>query len=60
MRRQIELAELKIKYKKRKMEDLALESEIKRRTLRKLDLEIKKLEQEASYAFAALYADKHN
>lgn len=38
---------------KKKIEDLELESEIKRRTMRKLDLEIKKLEREVSYAFSA-------
>ncbi|XP_064849213.1 uncharacterized protein LOC135558916 [Oncorhynchus masou masou] len=45
LRRQIELADIDIQYKKKKMENLALESEIKR-TIRKLDLEIKKLERE--------------
>ena len=35
------------------MEKLVLESEIKKRTLRKLDTEIKKLEREVSYAFNA-------
>ncbi|XP_064880804.1 uncharacterized protein LOC135574019 isoform X1 [Oncorhynchus nerka] len=44
LRRQIELADIDIQYKKKKMENLALESEIKKRTIRKLDLEIKKLE----------------
>lgn len=42
-----------MQYKKKKMENLALESEIKKRTIRKLDLEIKKLEREVSYAFNA-------
>ncbi|XP_071203112.1 uncharacterized protein [Salvelinus alpinus] len=46
LRRQIELADIDIQYKKKKMENLALESEIKKRTIRKLDLEIKKLERE--------------
>ena len=49
--RQIELADIDIQYKKKKMENLALESEIKKRTIRKLDLEIKKLEREVRYAF---------
>ncbi|XP_064882690.1 uncharacterized protein LOC135574723 isoform X3 [Oncorhynchus nerka] len=44
LRRQIELAD--IQDKKKKMENFALESEIKKRTIRKLDLEIKKLERE--------------
>ncbi|XP_071234690.1 uncharacterized protein [Salvelinus alpinus] len=43
LRRQIELADIDIQYKKKKMENLALESEIKKRTIRKLDLEIKNL-----------------
>ncbi|KAM9517011.1 uncharacterized protein ACWYII_044194 isoform 2-T3 [Salvelinus alpinus] len=51
LRRQIELADIDIQYKKKKMENLALESEIKKRTIRKLDLEIKKLEREVRYAF---------
>nr|XP_046205209.1 uncharacterized protein LOC124035674 isoform X2 [Oncorhynchus gorbuscha] len=46
LRRQIELADIDIQYKKKKMENLALESEIKKRTIRKLDLEIKNLERE--------------
>ncbi|XP_060740359.1 uncharacterized protein LOC132855432 isoform X2 [Tachysurus vachellii] len=46
LRRQIELADIDIQYKKKKMENLALESQIKKRTIRKLDLEIKKLERE--------------
>ncbi|KAA0713558.1 hypothetical protein E1301_Tti019995 [Triplophysa tibetana] len=46
LRRQIELADIDIQYKKKQMENLALESEIKKRTIRKLDLEIKKLERE--------------
>nr|XP_046154123.1 uncharacterized protein LOC123994988 isoform X2 [Oncorhynchus gorbuscha] len=46
LRRQIELADIDIQYKKKKMENLALESEIKKRTIRKLDLEKKKLERE--------------
>ncbi|XP_075890912.1 uncharacterized protein LOC142893852 isoform X2 [Nelusetta ayraudi] len=46
LQRQIQLADLGIQYKKRKIEDLLLESEIKRKTIRKLDLEIKKLERE--------------
>nr|XP_046187262.1 uncharacterized protein LOC124015818 isoform X2 [Oncorhynchus gorbuscha] len=46
LRRQIELADIDIQCKKKKMENLALESEIKKRTIRKLDLEIKKLERE--------------
>ncbi|GAA6081722.1 uncharacterized protein LOC124007856 isoform X1, partial [Tachysurus ichikawai] len=52
---QIELADIDIQYKKKKMENLALESEIKKRTIRKLDLEIKNLEQEVSYAFNVHY-----
>ncbi|KAM8881900.1 uncharacterized protein ACB058_001964 isoform 1-T1 [Synchiropus picturatus] len=60
LRRQILLADVDIQYKKKKLEDLALESEIKRRTIRKLDLEIKKLEREESYDINALHADcKH-
>ncbi|KAM9499785.1 uncharacterized protein ACWYII_002499 isoform 5-T11 [Salvelinus alpinus] len=51
LRRQIELADIDIQYKKKKMENLALESEIKKRTISKLDLEIKKLEREVRYAF---------
>ncbi|KAA0718471.1 hypothetical protein E1301_Tti015447 [Triplophysa tibetana] len=47
LRRQIELADIDIQYKRKQMENLALESEIKKRTIRKLDLEIKKLEREA-------------
>ncbi|XP_078032216.1 uncharacterized protein LOC144467454 [Epinephelus lanceolatus] len=46
LRQQIQLADAGIEYKKKKMEDLALEFEIKRRTMRKLDLEIKELERE--------------
>nr|XP_057916329.1 uncharacterized protein LOC131108912 [Doryrhamphus excisus]XP_057916330.1 uncharacterized protein LOC131108912 [Doryrhamphus excisus] len=46
MRQQIQLADMDMEYKKRKMEDLALDSEIKRRTIRILDLKIKKLERE--------------
>ena len=43
LRRQIELADVDMQYKKKKkMENLALESEIKKRTIRKLDLETKK------------------
>ena len=41
--RQIQLADLDIKYKQKKMEDLALESQIKRRRIKKLDVEIKSL-----------------
>lgn len=51
LKRQIELADVQIRYKKRKMQDMYLKTEIKRGTLRKLDLEIKKLEREVSYAF---------
>lgn len=51
LKRQIELADVQIRYKKRKMQDMNLKTEIKRGTLRKLDLEIKKLEREVSYAF---------
>ncbi|XP_054621666.1 uncharacterized protein LOC129174091 isoform X1 [Dunckerocampus dactyliophorus] len=46
MRQQIQLADMDMEYKKRKLEDLALDSEIKRRTIRILDLKIKKLERE--------------
>lgn len=43
---------MQIRYKKRKMQDMYLKMEIKRGTLRKLDLETKKkLEWEVSYAF---------
>ncbi|XP_073695113.1 uncharacterized protein [Garra rufa] len=48
LKRQIELAELKIKVNKRKLQDMDTEMEIKRKTLRKLDLEIQKLERELS------------
>ncbi len=51
LQRQIQLADIEIDYKKQKMENLALEAEIKRRTIRKVDLEIKKLEREVSYVF---------
>ena len=53
LQRQIQLADVDIQLKKKKIQDLTLESEIKRRTMRKLDLEIKKLEREVSYAFNA-------
>ena len=53
LRRQKQLADIDMHYKKKKMENLALESEIKKRTIRKLNLEIKKLEREVSYAFNA-------
>ncbi|XP_050964045.1 uncharacterized protein LOC127164249 isoform X3 [Labeo rohita] len=46
LKRQIELAEVKIKVNKRKLQDMDTETEIKRKTLRKLDLEIQKLERE--------------
>ncbi|XP_049433914.1 uncharacterized protein LOC125889801 isoform X2 [Epinephelus fuscoguttatus] len=46
LKRQIQLADLDIEYKRRQMADLSVESEIKRRKLRKLNLEIKKLERE--------------
>ncbi|XP_036968163.1 SH3 domain and tetratricopeptide repeat-containing protein 1 isoform X2 [Acanthopagrus latus] len=41
-----ELAEVKIKLKKRTLQEMELDLEIKCRTLRKLDLEIQKLERE--------------
>ncbi|RXN04041.1 nuclease HARBI1 [Labeo rohita] len=46
LKRQIDLAEVKIKVNKRKLQDMDTETEIKRKTLRKLDLEIQKLERE--------------
>ncbi|KAK2896335.1 hypothetical protein Q8A67_010823 [Cirrhinus molitorella] len=46
LKRQIELAEVKIKLKKTKLQDMELDMEIKRKTLKKLDLEIQKLERE--------------
>ncbi|XP_073695106.1 uncharacterized protein [Garra rufa] len=46
LKRQIELAELEIKVNKRKLQDMEPDMEIKRKTLRKLDLEIQKLERE--------------
>ncbi|KAM9459088.1 uncharacterized protein ACWYII_010833 isoform 2-T2 [Salvelinus alpinus] len=57
LRRQIELADIDIQYKKKKMENLALESEIKKRTIRKLDLEIKKLEGGEICLQCTLYAN---
>ena len=48
LERQIELADVKIKVHKKKLQDLDLDMEIKRKTLRKLDLEILKLEREVS------------
>ncbi|XP_073700107.1 uncharacterized protein [Garra rufa] len=48
LKRQIELAEVKIKVNKRKLQDMDPEMEIKRKTLRKLNLEIQKLERELS------------
>ncbi|KAL7408412.1 hypothetical protein ABVT39_023108 [Epinephelus coioides] len=48
LKRQIQLADLDIEYKRRQMADLSVESEIKRRKLRKLNLEIKKLEREVT------------
>ena len=53
LQRQIKLADVQIQCKKKKMEHMALDAEIKRRTITKLDLEIKKLEREVSYAFNA-------
>ena len=44
LQKQIELADVKIALKKRKLQAMELDIEIKRRTLRKLDLEIEKLE----------------
>ncbi|XP_049899288.1 uncharacterized protein LOC126389633 [Epinephelus moara] len=52
LKRQIQLADLDIEYKRRQMADLSVESEIKRRKLRKLNLEIKKLEREVSFTFS--------
>ncbi|KAK2892522.1 hypothetical protein QQF64_035775 [Cirrhinus molitorella] len=48
LKRQIELAEVKIEVNKRKLKDIDPELEIKRKTLRKLDLEIQKLERDLS------------
>lgn len=52
LKRQIQLADLDIEYKRRQMADLSVESKIKRRKLRKLNLEIKKLEREVSFTFS--------
>ena len=46
LEKQIELADIKIKLMKRKLQEMELE--IKRGTFRKLDLEIQKLEREVS------------
>ncbi|XP_077060455.1 uncharacterized protein LOC143712138 [Siphateles boraxobius] len=46
LKRQIELTEVKIFVNKRKLQDMDLEMQIKRKTLRKLELEIQKLERE--------------
>ena len=43
-----DLADVKIKLKRRKIQEMELDLEIKRWTLRKLDLEIPKLEREVS------------
>lgn len=48
LKRQIELTEVKIDVNKRKLQDMDLEMQIKRNTLRKLELEIQKLEREVS------------
>ena len=45
LEKQIELADIKIKLKKRKLQEMELELEFNRQTLRRLDLEIKKLER---------------
>lgn len=42
LQKQAELAEVKIKCQKRKLEDMDLDRQIKKKTLRKLELEIKK------------------
>ncbi|KAL7390394.1 hypothetical protein ABVT39_020404 [Epinephelus coioides] len=55
LKRQIQLADLDIEYKRRQMADLSVESEIKRRKLRKLNLEIKKLERELDCDMNASY-----
>lgn len=46
LKRQIELAEVKIRLNKKKLQEVDLDMAIKQRTLRKLDLEIQKLERE--------------
>ncbi|KAG7999379.1 hypothetical protein GBF38_000419, partial [Nibea albiflora] len=45
LEKQIELADVKIRLKKRRLQEMELDLEIKRRTLRKPDLEIQKLEE---------------
>ncbi|KAM8771854.1 uncharacterized protein AB9X84_005780 [Acanthopagrus schlegelii] len=46
LEKQIELADVKFKLKQRKIQEMEQDLEIKCRTLRKLDLEIQKLERE--------------
>jgi len=48
LKTQIELSEVKIDVNKRKLQDMDLEMQIKRKTMRKLELEIQKLEREVS------------
>ena len=48
LKRQIELTEVKIDVNQRKLQDVDLEMQIKRKTLRKLELEIQNLEREVS------------
>lgn len=48
LKRQIELSEVKIDVNKRKLQDMDLDMQIKRKTLRKLELEIQKLQTEVS------------
>ncbi|XP_028321114.1 uncharacterized protein LOC114474792 isoform X2 [Gouania willdenowi] len=46
--KQIELADVKIQYQKRKLQELELDLEIKRKTSKKLDLETQKLQCEVT------------
>ncbi|KAA0721341.1 hypothetical protein E1301_Tti019759 [Triplophysa tibetana] len=46
LERQIEMADVKITLKKRKLQEMELDLEIKHRTLQKLVLEIQKLQRE--------------
>ncbi|KAM9500933.1 uncharacterized protein Hap1MRO34_006915 isoform 1-T1 [Clarias gariepinus] len=48
LKRQIELSEVKIDVNKRKLQYMDLDMQIKRKTLRKLELEIQKLQTEVS------------
>ncbi|CAJ1081765.1 uncharacterized protein LOC128515993 isoform X3 [Xyrichtys novacula] len=54
LQKQIALADVKIQLKSRKLQETELDLGIKRRTLRKLDLEIQKLEREVSISVHAI------